>query len=353
MNDLATLARRIADLGGRDIAEVRLLRLPAHVPPWTDTGLVLAEGESVTWIACGRIVMAEALDLWGGPRFHLWARQGGRLFNGTRDTFTFRAERAGALELAVYSGEWKSPAGDLATPREAYAGLTGGLEALLLRWRGDPRQGLAGLEAGLGPGTPLGAERARLESPVLPPRGWRYLWTLGESEIFSAAREDGSPAIRIDAASDVGILLRDVEFPLADDTRLRWRWRVDELPSGRAEDGLPTHDYVSLALAFENGRDLTWYWSAALPREHGYACPLPGWNARETHVVVRSGGEGLGAWQREERAVRADYERTVGPPPSTITGAWLIAVSLFQHGRARAVFSDVVLEGAGRRLRVL
>jgi hypothetical protein len=142
---------------------------------------------------------------------------------------------------------------------------------------------------------------------------------------------------------DVGILRRDVDVPLTDATRLRWSWRVDELPSELAEDALPTHDYLSIALEFDNGQDLTWHWSAELPPGHHYRCPLPHWRERETHWVVRSGTADLGRWVDDERPVRADYEAAVGDPPERIVGVWFIAVSVFQGGRGECAYRDVTI----------
>ena len=82
-------------------------------------------------------------------------------------------------------------------------------------------------------------------------------------------------------------------------TTLRWSWRVDQLPIDLAEDTLPSHDYVSIAAEFDDGQDLTYYWSAALPEGTVYRCPIPTWASRETHVVVRSGRghAGTGCWR--------------------------------------------------------
>jgi hypothetical protein len=52
--------------------------------------------------------------------------------------------------------------------------------------------------------------------------------------------------------------------------------------------------YLSIAVEFENGQDLTYYWSAALPEETAYRCPLPWWDRHETHIAMRSGSAGLG-----------------------------------------------------------
>jgi hypothetical protein len=339
----------------RAVAALRALHLPAEVPPWTDTGIELAAGEELTLFAAGRVVLSEELDLWGGPRFHLWGRIGprGTIFNPTRDTTTIRAAESGRLYLAIYAGEWATRQGELATPVEGYAALRGGLDVVAIRWRGGAAAGLAALRAAARGDAWLAAEAARLAAPVVPPDGWEYLWFLGRADVFTRVRADGRDAIALCAENDVGILRRPLELPLSADTAVSWSWRVSKLPAERAEDTLPTHDYLSLALEFDDGTDLTWYWSAALPVGTAYACPLPTWNARETHLVVRSGSEGLGTWCAERRVVLEDWRRAVArrDPPGTIVAVWLIAVSLFRHGVAQAEFADIELVSGGRCLR--
>ena len=68
---------------------------------------------------------------------------------------------------------------------------------------------------------------------------------------------------------------------------------------------------------------------------------------------MRSGTAGLGHWQAEERYVHADVLAAMGEPLARIVRLWLIAVSSFQHGIARAEFADIVLEDGVRTLRVL
>jgi hypothetical protein len=204
-------------------------------------------------------------------------------------------------------------------------------------------------------GHPLPAEEAaRLAAPASVPAGWHPLLETGESWLFSPGRTaDGAPAIVVDGADDQGILCRDVDFPLCPDTRIAWSWSLASHPSAVAEDRAPTHDYVSIAAEFDDGRDLTWFWSACLPPGRHFACPVKAWSARETHLVVRSGPAGLGRWQRESRAVWHDVVATMGAPPRRIVRVWLIALASFQHGRLSARFSDIRLAAPGRALQVL
>ena len=337
------------------LAEARLVRLPGNVPPWTDTGIRLRRGEWITLLASGRLVLSADLDLWYGPRLALWGRVGerGTIFTGTRDTHSLAAESDEPLFLALYNGEWATPHGALATPREAYATSGGALDVLVLRWKGTARDGLEAL-ARTAPDDPLIAgELGRLRAPIVPPAGWHHLWFLGQTEIFRETTEQDRRAIHVDAQADVGILQTRVDVPLDAQTTIDWRWRMIALPAAGPEDSLITHDYVSLAIEFDNGKDLTWYWSAGLPVGRHYACPLPLWATRETHWVLRSGAEGLGEWHEETRSIAADYRAAVGEPPARIVGVWLIAVALFRRGRAQATFADIRLRAGARVLQVL
>jgi hypothetical protein len=116
------------------------------------------------------------------------------------------------------------------------------------------------------------------------------------------------------------ILQRYVEAPFIADSRVRWSWNVKSLPSVRAEDSRTTHDYLSLAVEFDNGQDLTYMWSAALEPEFSFRCPIATWRDRETHVVIRSGRENLGRWIAEERDLWRDYQNAIGSPPDRIVG---------------------------------
>lgn len=145
------------------------------------------------------------------------------------------------------------------------------------------------------------------------------------------------------ARNDQGILSRPVALDLTAGTRLRWRWRILALPTAEAEDTVGTHDYTSIGVEFDAGRDLTYSWSAALPVGAAFRCPIRHWAERETHLVVRAGREGLGTWTDEERSVLADGAAVMGPPPARIVAVWLIAVSTFGHGTAIAEVSDIAL----------
>lgn len=339
------------------ISAARVVRLQARDAPWQGTGIRVKAKQAYSLFASGRVQWSPRDPaLYGGPRQHLCARiaPGGRVVNPSGDTGSFVADVDGELELGVYMGVWKNALGELATSKSLYRRLTGGINVLAIGWCGDAANALATLND-IGLQTPLlSQEIARLRAPRLPPVNWNYLLETGTAGVFSdAVGPLGERTIAIDSRDDQGIVCISVNCELNSNTRLSWRWRVTECPSEVAEDRPQTHDYISIAAEFDNGRDLTWIWSSQLKPETHFDCPIHAWTARETHWVARSGTEHLGQWCSEERNVYADVLAAMGPPPARIVRVWLIAVSSFQHGTARAEFADIVLNDGLQILRVL
>lgn len=355
---LTRCAERLAAGPPAQVAAWRRLRVDSSQAPWLDTGIALVGGQSVSYFAHGATRL-KALHAVSVPaRFQLWARVGaGEVLRGTRDSHSFVAGCDGALQLGAYfPGEWTSRGGDNAVPAAAYQQVEGDIDVLVIAWAAgvDARDGLAAL-AGIADEL-VACETARFATAPATPAGWQYLWFLGPSESFRDHRHAGESCIDCRTAADAAILQRDAELPLLPATRLAWRWCVDALPSALAEDSLPTHDYLSIAVEFDNGLDLTYLWSVSLPVGTVFRCPLPHWDQRETHAVVRSGTRELGQWLNEERDVFADYQAMVAPtatapPPGRVLRVWLIAVSLFQRGAGACRFADITLTNtAGHRI---
>jgi hypothetical protein len=355
----ANLDPWLAALPPGTLADHRYCDVPATELPWYDTGLDVQAGDTVTWFATGRVYLSKLLDIYVEPGFQLWCRVGpeGPVFRGTRATHTFTAQQSGRVWLASYfPGEWTDPRGGLSTPAAEYAKVSGGMSVLLLKWAAgtDAATVIAGCarEASV-PGLVL-AEAQRLAEPLPPPAQWDYLWYLGAGEIYrSGVLQDGRRTICCHTHRDVGILRHEARLPLEAGTHLKWSWRVDALPTDLPEDTLPSHDYLSIAVEFDDGQDLTYYWSAALPVGKVYRCPLPTWKDKETHVVQRSGTAELGRWLDEERDLFEDYRRCIGGPARHVVRVWLIANSLFQRGHGRCEYAGIRLAGPSGTLDVL
>ena len=342
------------------VCGVAFVDMPATQPPWVDSGLDVEAGTTFTVFAQGRVYLSRALDIWTPPWFQVWYRVGERstIFRGTRDLESFTAASAGRLWLANYfPGEWSDAHGGLATPEAEYAKVSGGNSLVLIKWaRGvDVTATLeSSLAAGRAPRS-LAREIERLADPVVTqPDRWEYLWFLGPAEIYRPSLAPGGrPSIDCRTHGDTGILLSDARLPLRPGTTLRWSWRVDELPTDLPEDTLPSHEYLSIAVEFDDGQDITYFWSSSLPVGTGFGCPLPNWKDRETHVVVRSGTAGLGQWFDEARDVHADYVKYVGGPAREVVRVWLIANSLLTRGRGRCEYAGIELANGAAKIEVL
>jgi hypothetical protein len=351
------LDRALAALPPGLAAEHAWIQLPASEPPWRDSGIALRAGEELSYFAAGRTVVSSALDVWVTPKTQLWARIGeaGPIRSSSRDSNTLRAEHDGRVYFGNYfPNDWKDASGARVQDDAVYAGVGGEIWILVLRWRGRAEEGLAALAAAGDPLGVLASERERLALGEKAPAGWHHLWHLGDTEIFRASRgPSGEPALCCDVSGDVGILQKDAPFALRPDTEIAWRWRVDALPGLLREDSVPSHDYLSLAVEFANGLDITYYWSKQLPVGAAYWCPLPNWRRREFHVVVRSGSAGLGVWHAERRSLYADALRWLGGHPGDVVRVWLIAVSLFKRQRGSCAYAGIRLCGGGEERAVL
>lgn len=341
---------------GAPVARCAVIGVSGTSPDWIDTGVEIGEGDDVTLIASGRVWWVAGFGAGFGPEVGLWHRtdKDGPIAKSIGATTTFTADRRGPLLLvAKPPGEFLDQSGrfDPAFPRD---GAAGEYVVVILVWRGAAVDGLAALASADESGVAR-RERDRLLRGDRTPKGWRHLWQLGTNDIYCEEVASGDAPARLccRTSDDVGILQYPLDVDLDELTRLAWSWRVAELPSDTDENSIPTHDYLSIAVEFENGQDLTYMWSAELPVGATFRCPLPWWDKRETHQVVRSGRKELNQWLDEEHSVLADYQRAVGgPAPKKIVAVWLIAVSLFQGRRGACDYSGIRLLGRAGEVAV-
>ena len=335
------------------VAQCGVYSMAGNRPPWQATEIQVKQGQWYSFLAGGRLGWGNGLG--AGVRLHLWGRIGadGHVFNCPGETGTFQAASSGVLNLGILHGFWATREGRLGVPESVYQTLTGSIDVLVVVWEINPLEGLTAVQAA-GVNHPiLDLEINRLKTPQQPPGGWHYLWELGPTTIFTPGREGGRDLIRVDGRDDMGIIQYPLDLPLEAETRLSWEWRMTHLPGRAAEDTVPTHDYLSIAVEFDNGQDLTWFWSVAMTPGEVFRCPISHWHARETHMVLRSGDEGLEEWHREERKLLEDYKTAIGDPPTRIVAVWLICVSNFGHGHAQGDFASILLDTPTGQVRVV
>lgn len=344
----------LAPFSGKSIAGLKVIYLGADIGPWLDTGMSVQPGDQVSLLLNGKVWLSRHYDISLEAPIQVWRRIGpeGKISRGQQATDTLVAEQGGTIQLKNLPTRWLNTQGAYqGDPAPFNPDAGGGISVAVIRWAPgtDVAAELAKLAGRENSPAWSKAEAKRLKTASRQPAGWQYLWELGPADIFSeqhADSRDGGPSHRIDAHTnnDVAILQKEVDLPLNAETALQWSWKVGKLPALAAETSAVSHDYLSIAVEFENGKDLTYLWSRELPVGLSFPCPLEGWKDRETHIVARSGTGDLGKWLNESHNVLADYEKAIGgPAPGRIVRVWLIANSVFGRGEGHAQFGNIQL----------
>lgn len=338
------LESRFADLikraGENDIAKWAAFSLTPTSMPWDGSLMPVEEGEQITFILTGRWYMSRPADLWFEPGFAFHAKiADGALYNPSLNAGTVKADKSGPLMIARSTSQFKNAQGELAVPKDIYQDADGQIDGIAIRWKADAQTGLKNILDSAGDINGLLAmAHQRLATPKPTPEGWYNHFNFGGGETFTRG---GNNEVCCDTHKNVAILQHDVDHMLEPGLMLNWQWNVEELPSKVAENTIPTHDYLSIAVEFDDGQDLTYLWSAEMPVGEVFRCPLPGWDKIETHCVQRSGLQDMGKWLNEERDVSADYKEYIGGPATRVVRVWLLGVSAFQRKSGYCRFADI------------
>jgi hypothetical protein len=344
---LEGLKNLIETANSSELVEYRIFELKNTDMPWRKIDLELAKDQQVTFLLGGRVWLSREHDIWLEPGTMFNARSEGKrpFYCPMNNTGTMIAAHGGPIEIARALAEWKSEAGDLWTPEDAYKQIDVKMYGIALVWRGDAAAGLKSIAAHGDVGGMLGSEISRLESGRKLPEGWHHFYMAESGAVIFNDIGDGQ--ISCHAYKNGGILQRPVSMDLKPGVKLGWRWIVEELPSLQPEDQIITHDYLSVGAEFDDGQDLTYLWSTGLPVGKVFRCPFPRWNPIETHMVIRSGTGELGSWLSEERDLYEDYKTHIGGPAKSVKRIWLLGIALFQRRLGACRFADIQLNAPG------
>jgi hypothetical protein len=319
---------------------------------WLASGMSVTAGDEVTLFASGNLNLD---GLVFEPRHALWYRIGtdGNATNFAANQETFVAAEDGQVYVALRPSGlyWSDRRGSFPDGFTDAVPVPVEFSVEAVRFSGSAEQGLATLAAAgdVSAAAALDTIATRKSLPV----GFEPLWNLARSNVWANGAEDGRPGITADTNDDFGIIKMPLDLPLTETTELEFDWLYNTLPALGPETEAANHDYLSIAVEFDNGQDLTWMWSGSLLPGSHFGCPLPWWDLRETHFVLQSGKAGLGEWFSHSRNILADYQASVaGDPPTRIVGVWFIANSLFGRQRASASFSDVAIVDAGTSVEI-
>ena len=318
---------------------------------WIPTRLQVEAGMTLTIFGFGT-VQIDSICL--EPRHLAWVRIGedGDVIHLASNQYTFQSARSGQLYLSVPPPfmHWDSPSGEFPEDMSELSSFPIDMDFIAVQWSGNPGQILNRLTQANNDA--FGLALQKLQNPKTLPDGFSYLWFLGQAEVFDRFNDGERSGVRGHAVNDYGIIKKEVDLPLTEDAKIGFDWLYTTLPSDGPETEAQYHDYLSVAVEFDNGQDITWLWSRFLEVEQGFRCPLSWWDERETHIVLQSGSEGLGEWYTHRRNILADYAAHVGgEPPERIVGVWFIATSLSQTP-AEASFANVTLIGSGQEIEI-
>ncbi|MBZ5502643.1 MAG: DUF3047 domain-containing protein [Acidobacteriia bacterium] len=105
------------------------------------------------------------------------------------------------------------------------------------------------------------------------------------------------------------------------------------------------HHYFAVSVIFDNGKNLSYIWSANLAKEYGFQCPLDDWKDKETHVVVESGPARLNQVLSYKRNIMADYARFIGGTmPAKVSKVWMVALGKGGEKEIRARVMKLAIE---------
>lgn len=327
-----------------ELKTVALTKISGSDLPWTNTGLDLDKDDDITFLLGGGLDFGGGMVMQPGVAFWVGFGEKRPMFITGQNTSTTAAYHSGPMYFARSLTEWADKAGSLVTPPEHYQQVGGEIITMSLVWKGNPEQGLHKLiDAGITHEL-IAQELQRLKSPPSPPYDWKNMWLFGNNGVFREGNDNEDKRIDVFTHDDVGIIQKDVDVALAPNTNISWEWNVSKLPSALPEDTVPTHDYLSVAVEFDDGKDLTYMWSSGLELGHTFRCPLPRWAALETHHVVRNQPKELGKWLSENQNVYTDYKKYIGGKATKITRIWFIANTVFQKGYGVASFRNIKLK---------
>lgn len=179
------------------------------------------------------------------------------------------------------------------------------------------------------------------------PSSWQHHSFAGVTKYESVEVETGRRALRataVNSASALGIRLqiRPESRPI-----VRWRWRVDRLPSGGDESTKAGDDAAArVLLVFHESvfpsrvKTICYLWASTL-RQGGTRNSVYSTNVKL--IAVESGGNELNRWKTEERNYAADYERLFGERPDALLGLSIMTDSDNTHSTAVAYYDFIEL----------
>jgi Protein of unknown function (DUF3047) len=162
--------------------------------------------------------------------------------------------------------------------------------------------------------------------------------------IYRIEAESGNHFLRARADNKAVQIGLEHIFDPKNQPRLKWRWRVHEIPKGADERVKGKHDAAAqVYVVFDNQtrpRVVKYTWSSSLPVGAQFTSPL---YSRNKGIVRRSGQPDSKRWYEEEVNFFEDYKKLFGEEPGKVQGIAILTSSDATKTVAAADYDDFVL----------
>jgi hypothetical protein len=162
--------------------------------------------------------------------------------------------------------------------------------------------------------------------------------------IYRIESENGNRFLRARADNQAVQIGLEHIFDPKNQPRLKWRWRVHEIPKGADERVKGKHDSAAqVYVIFDNQtrpRVVKYTWSSSLPVGTQFTSPL---YSRNKGIVRRSGQPDGRRWYEEEVNFLEDFKKLFGGEPGKVQGIAILTSSDATKTAAAADYDDFVL----------
>jgi hypothetical protein len=165
---------------------------------------------------------------------------------------------------------------------------------------------------------------------------------------YAVVKEDGNSVLRARAEASASGLGLKFNFPVRAGTTLSWRWKIDKTSPGASEDAKKTFDHTArLFVAFKTAigppRTINYVWANQIAAGKTFNHPS---SSRARFIVLESGNDKAGHWQKYSRDLKADWKQLFGDDdPPNIVGLGLMTDSDGTKATVTGFYDDLVITG--------
>jgi hypothetical protein len=158
------------------------------------------------------------------------------------------------------------------------------------------------------------------------------------------ALDEGRPALRLVTANEAIRVGRPLKVDIKQTPWLSWEWKPLVLPQGGDARNRRTNDQAArVMIVFEGMKGVAYLWDTTAPVGTEVEPDLLEMFQRVL-IVVRSGPDGLGRWDRQRRNVHDDYVRVFGEEPKLTNWIGFESHSNDTHTKSATLFGRASFE---------